>query len=61
MKKTMKRNYITPRIEDIAVTEQDLICSSLKKSEDDADSNYDVLSRPQYNDNDWDNLEDEEF
>ena len=57
----MKRNYITPRIEDIAVTEQDLICSSLKKSEDDADSNYDVLSRPQYNDNDWDNLEDEEF
>lgn len=61
MKKTMKRNYITPRIEDIAVTEQDLICSSLKKSEDDADSNYDVLSRPQYNDNDWDDLEDEEF
>ena len=61
MKKTMKRNYITPRIEDIAVTEQDLICSSLKKSEDDADSDYDVLSRPQYNDNDWDDLEEEEF
>lgn len=41
----MKRKYITPHIEMIAITQTNLICESIQWGSAPANSSYEVLSR----------------